>query len=151
MDALPVLFHATGAWLWETFEGLRRLGEETGLRVVAVTVDGRPEHGRGDLLRTHFFRDGRVRSHVGDAGRYHAHQRYLVERVVRTAFTRGYTETTQGDDGPITQVYDSRVEHEHEVGNIIALKDEAEGLAGRLIYEAPARPPRRRWRRKASS
>jgi hypothetical protein len=150
-DILSALFRATGAWLWDLFEGLRQLGEQTGLKVVVVTVDGRTEWGRGALRRGHFFTDARVRSSIGDAGRYYTHQRYLVETVVRTSFTKGHTTTTDEGGKSITHVFDARVEHEHDVGNIIAVKDEGVGLAGRLIHEVPARPSRRRWRRRTSS
>ena len=65
-DILSALFEATGAWLWDMFEGFRRVGEETGLKVIVVTIDGRPDHGRGALEKKHFFTDGRVRSSIGD-------------------------------------------------------------------------------------
>jgi hypothetical protein len=151
MDAFPALFKAMGAWLDDLFAHLRQLGEQTGLKVIAVTCDGRPDHGRRSLLRTHFFRDGRVRSSVGDAGRYHSHVRYIVERVVvATGSSKERTETTQDSGQTITQVYDARVEHEAIVGNIIVVKDEAEGQSGRLLYQAPVSRPRHHWRRKVS-
>ncbi len=150
MDALPALFKATGAWLDDLFAQLRQLGEQTGLKVIVVTCDGRPDHGRGSLLRTHFFKDGRVRSSVGDAGRYNSHVRYLVERVVvATRSSKGRTETTLDSGQTITQVYDARVEHEVIVGNIIVVKDEAEGQSGRLLYQGPVSRPRHYWKRKA--
>ncbi len=74
----PRMCGSMAAWLWNWAEMSRKVCEETGLTMVMVTTDTRPDHGRGDLRRSHFFRDGRVRSWVGDAGRYHAHQRYLA-------------------------------------------------------------------------
>jgi hypothetical protein len=44
--------------------------------------------------------------------------------------------------------YNERVEYENIVGNVIIIKDEAEGLTGRLVYEAPVKPARPRWRKK---
>jgi len=151
MDAFPALFKATGAWLDDLFAELRQLGEQTGLKVIVVTCDGRPDHGRGSLLRTHFFKDGRVRSLVGDAGRYNSHIRYLVERVVvAVGSSKERMENVQEDGEMITRIYEPRVEYEAMVGNVIVVKDEAEGQTGRLIYEAPAMPPRRQWKRKTS-
>ena len=133
MDAFPAMFRAMGAWLDDLFAQLRQLGEQAGLRVIAVTVDARPDHGRGALLRTHYFRDGRVRSSIGDAGRRLTHQRYLVERVVESTSTAGYTANTQDEGEATTHVYEPRIEYEATVGNVIVIKDEAEGQTGRLI------------------
>ena len=96
---------ATAAWLWDLLRGLREeVCERLGGTVIVVTVDARPDHGRGPLLRSHYFRDARVRSSIGDAGRYWAHQRYFVEPGRRGRVRR-----------------------------IVAWKDEAEGLTGREL------------------
>lgn len=105
---LPLYAKAMAALLSPMLAELRDICESTGLKVVLVTVDARPEHGRGPLLPTHFFRDARVRSHIGDAGRYYAHLRYLVET---------------NDRGRATWVG--------------MLKDEGQGLPGRVLWGAP--------------
>jgi hypothetical protein len=159
MDPLQTLFKATGAWLAGLFQELRRHGEETGVRYVIVTCDARPAHGRGALQRSHFFRDPRVRSSIGDAGRHYAHMRYLVERVIKTTWKNGYHETIEDGDATILVEHHPRVEQEPIVGNVVVIKDEAEGLTGRLVYEAPsaildaagsAGGPRRRPQRRKS-
>lgn len=103
--SFPLYAKATAALLSPMLADLRQVCETTGLKVVLVTVDTRPEHGKGRLLPTHFFRDGRVRSHIGDAGRHYAHLRYLVE---------------SDDDG-----------RPYWVG---MLKDEGQGLPGRMLW-----------------
>lgn len=104
-DAFALTTKATAAWLWDLLRGLREeVCDLSGGRVIVVTVDARPDHGRGPLLRSHCFRDGRVRSSIGDAGRYWAHQRYYVE---------------PGRHGRARRV--------------VAWKDEAEGLTGREL------------------
>ena len=103
-ETTPLLVTATAAWLSETLKELRDVCERTGLRVVLVTADMRPDHGRGELQRSHFFRDSRVRSHIGDAGRYYAHLRYLVE---------------PGRNGRPRRA--------------VLVKDEGEGLMGRIL------------------
>ncbi len=147
MDPLPALFRATGAWLADLFQELRRHGEETGVRYVMVTCDGRPEHGRGTPQRSHYFRDGRVRSSIGDAGRYYAHMRYLAERVVKTTWKSGYHETIDDGDATILVEHHPRVDQESIVGKVVVIKDECEGLTGRLVYEAPITHPGRGWKR----
>jgi hypothetical protein len=147
-DALPALFTATGAWLDNLFLELRRLGEETGVRIVAVTCDGRTDGGTGPMRRNHYFTDKRVRSTIGDAGRQHSHMRYLVERVRRTRWVPGYKYEVQEGHETIIHEHVPHEDYEHVVGNIIAIKDEAEGLPGRIIYEAPVQPERPRWHRK---
>jgi len=97
-----------GAWLWEAVEGLRDVCEREDFKVVLVSTDLRSQHGYGQLHKSHFYKDTRMRSWLGDAGRYLARQRYRVE---------------PGDDG-----WPDRV---------VAIKDEAEGLVGRLLYEKP--------------
>jgi hypothetical protein len=102
---LPPWEKAVAALLAPLFAGLRDAAEATGIRIVTITTDLRPSHGRGELLRTHRFRDGRVRSHVGDAGRHAAHLRYIVDSDDKGAPTR-----------------------------ITMAKDEGEGLPGRMIW-----------------
>ncbi len=110
----PWMAWAVGAWLWDAIEDLRDVCERTDLKVVLVSTDLRPQHGHGPLHRSHFYKDTRVRSWLGDAGRYLAHQRYRVE---------------PGADGRPMRV--------------VAIKDEAEGLVGRVLFDAPgARGPR---------
>lgn len=87
------------------FAELRAAAEITGIRVVTISTDLRPLHGRGELLRAHRYRDGRVRSHVGDAGRYAAHLRYIVDS-----------------------------DHKGTPMRISMAKDEGEGLPGRMIW-----------------
>jgi len=102
---LPPWEKALGPLMAPTFSGWRETAETTGMRIVTITTDLRPAHGRGELLKTHRFRDGRVRSHVGDAGRYYAHLRYLVDSDV--------------NGRPV---------------KITMAKDEGEGLPGRVIW-----------------
>lgn len=147
-DALPSLFWATGAWLDDLLRELRRIGEETGKRHVIITCDGRTDGGDGPMKKSHYYTDKRVRSTIGDAGRQHAHMRYLVERVRRTRWVPGYKYEVHEGDETIVHEHVARVEHEHVVGNIVAIKDEAEGLPGRIIYEAPVQPERPRWNQK---
>lgn len=142
---------AMGAWLFDTFEQLRSLGERTGLRVVVVTCDDRPDHGRAPcLLKAHYFHDSRVRSFIGDAGRYYCHQRYLVETLVTARDRPGYraiSEDTTEDGETIFEAYDAMTEFDRAPGNVIVTKDEAQGLTGRIVYQAPvssSRPHRRR-------
>ena len=99
---------AVGAWLWEAIDGLRDICEKENFKVVLVSTDLRPQHGHGKLHKSHYYKDTRVRSWLGDAGRNLAHQRYRVE---------------PGDNG--------------WPGRVVAIKDEAEGLVGRLLYEKP--------------
>jgi hypothetical protein len=98
---------AVGGTCWNLLADLRALCEATGNNVVLVTVDTRPDHaltGR-PTLKSHFFRDGLVRSLLGDAGRYYSHARYLVEHRDATIIER-----------------------------IVLTKDEVEGRTGRIIY-----------------
>lgn len=105
-DTFALDVKATAGWLWPMLQELRDVCERTGLRVVLLTADARPDHGFGDLQRSHFYRDARVRSHIGDAGRYWAHNRYRVE---------------QGRNGP---------------RRAVMVKDEAQGLMGRIVFGA---------------
>ncbi len=104
-DTMPLLIKATAGWMWPMLAELRDICERTGFRVVVVTVDARPEHGYGELQRSHFYRDARVRSHIGDAGRHHCHTRYRVE--------------TGRESSP---------------RRVVMVKDEAQGLMGRVIH-----------------
>ena len=99
---------SVGATFWNLMADLRRTCETTGVNVIVVSVDTRPDHGLTGqpILKTHYFRDGRVRSLLGDAGRYHSHVRYLVEQRDSDAVER-----------------------------IVTVKDEAEGRTGRVVYQ----------------
>lgn len=101
----PLMCRAMCGWLWPWLEETRSLIEKNGMSVVLVTTDTRPQHGRGPLRKTHYYRDARVRSWLGDATRYLAHQRYLADT---------------DEQGRLHQV--------------AVLKDEVEGLVGRLVY-----------------
>ncbi len=82
---LPVQCRAMAGQLWELMKGLRECCERDGCRIAVVSVDARSDHGKtGTLRKSDFFRDARVRSTLGDAGRYWAHIRLRVEdgRVV---------------------------------------------------------------------
>jgi hypothetical protein len=141
-----------GAWLFDTFDELRGLGERTGLRIVAITCDARSDRGRGPMQVSHYFTDSRVRSFIGDAGRYYCHQRYLVETVVTARARPKYTaisEDTTEDGETIFEEYDVVTEFDRAPGNVIVIKDEAEGLgAGRIVYRAPVSSSRPHCRRK---
>lgn len=132
----PLQVRAMAAWLWETFAGIKDICEKTGLRVVVITADARPDHGKAGLLPSHYFRDPRVRSFVGDAARYHCHQRYLVERDTYTvSFPARMTRTEHEVDGaPVFLEEHARVEHRRFVWQIVCMKDLAEGQQGRVIY-----------------
>jgi hypothetical protein len=104
-DPVP---RAVSGLLWPLAERLRGMCESNGLRVVLISADARPDHGRGELRRSHFFRDGRVRSSLGDAARYWCHCRYLVEE-----------RWSDSDD--------------HWPRRAVMLKDEAEGMMGRVL------------------
>lgn len=80
-DGSPAIHRLTSCGLLADLMGaLRRLCETTGLKVVLITVDDRPDNGRGPWRGSHRWDDGRVRSAIGDAGRYWAHSRYRMER-----------------------------------------------------------------------
>lgn len=108
-DTMPLAIKATAGWLWPMLRELREICEATGFRVVLVTADARPDHGYGELRRPHFFRDARVRSHIGDAGRYWCHTRYRIEQ-------NRYCRPRR----------------------VVMVKDEAQGLMGRIIYGSTA-------------
>ncbi len=85
----------------------RQLAEATGLNIIIVSLDARPVAGRGPWRPEHNYRDTRVRSIVGDAGRYHCHMRYLVEGTNTGGISR----------------------------SVAVIKDEVNGLgAGRIIW-----------------
>lgn len=86
---------------------LRHAVELRGERVVLITQDARPARGRGPWEKSHAYRDTRVRSIIGDAGRRHATQRYFVETTPRGA-----------------------------VASVVTWKDELEGRMGRYLYRA---------------
>lgn len=108
-DVTPLYAQGLAALFTPMLEELRGLCETSGFRVVLVTVDTRNEHGKGSLKKGHYYTDARVRSHIGDAGRYYAHLRYLVE---------------SDEDGRPTW------------GGMT--KDEGEGLPGRMLWGMPA-------------
>lgn len=103
-DAGRYMSEPVASLLWEPMKNLRDLCEETGFTLVWITVDTRPAHAFGPVTRWHRYRDARVRSSVGDAGRNHAHARYRFE------------ETASGRRGPA-----------------VMIKDEIEGLCGRYV------------------
>lgn len=123
----------SGSWRSETRAGAatltpvlkewRDLCEREGINIILISVDCRPDHGRGDLQKAHFFRDSRVRSLLGDAGRFYCHQRYLVEPN-----GAGTTYKADGLPGCNATAF---------VGNntVTAIKDEAEGRTGRLVFK----------------
>jgi hypothetical protein len=69
-----------GAINWPVIESLRELAEKSRLSVVLLTADMRKPTGFGEMRRSHYYTDARVRSMLGDAARYFAHMRYRVER-----------------------------------------------------------------------
>jgi hypothetical protein len=97
-----------GVHLWRLLEQLRESAEETGDLVILFTVDHRPDSGVGGIRPSNFWTDARVRSFIGDAGRYWCHQRYLV------------TYSCYGK---------SRMACPH----VTVIKDEAEGIVGRKL------------------
>lgn len=105
----PLQARTMAAWLWPILAEWRGICETSGMSIVLVTTDLRPHHARGPVLRSHFFRDARFRSWIGDAGRYFCHQRYRVEPDLSGLAQR-----------------------------VVAVKDEAEGLVGRIVYDRPA-------------
>jgi hypothetical protein len=102
---------AMAANLWELLKYYRQCVEVTGDLVVLFTVDHRPDSGRGEMRPSNFWTDARVRTFIGDAGRYWCHQRYLVE----------YTQTFTLRDSI------------QRLSQITLFKDEAEGLVGRQL------------------
>jgi hypothetical protein len=99
--------HAMGTNLWAYLRCLREHVEQTDSLVVLFTVDHRPASGMDAVRPSNFWTDARVRSWIGDAGRYWCHQRYLVT----------YPSSYGKERGP----------------QITSIKDEAEGLVGRRL------------------
>ena len=116
---------ALGGLLADELEAIRDACEHGGCRAVLITVDSRPARGLADFEKSHGWRDTRVRSIVGDAGRHCSHRRVLVER-------------DRGGD----------------VRQVVSWRDGAEGKTGRVLYQA-TRPesvsPRRRRSRGSSA
>lgn len=77
--AVEVVPEAQAMLLWAALGAAREAFEHDGGKLVVMTADARPHHGRGALRRAHFRSDARVRSTLGHAGRHWAHVRYLVE------------------------------------------------------------------------
>ena len=102
-----------GQVLWEALEVLREVCEESGRTVILVSSDSRPETAMGAMRPSHRYKDSRVRSLLGDASRRWCHQRYRVEMY--------------GED------------HPGMVRQIVTIKDEADGLVGRLNWGAIGR------------
>ena len=46
-----------------------------------------------------------------------------------------HTETVEAGDDSFVHQYDERTEDENVVRSVVVMKDEAEGLVGRMIYE----------------
>ena len=102
---MPHVWKGIAGLLAGHLERLRDVCEADGVRAIVISEDARPDHGRGPWRASHRCRDSRVRSTIGDAGRYACHLRYLVESDER---------------GTIT--------------DIVMIKDKAEGLPGRVLY-----------------
>ncbi len=89
------------------FSYWRQVAEATGLSIIVVSLDARPVAGKGPWRPAHNCRDTRVRSIVGDAGRYFCHMRFMVEGT---------------DTGGVSR-------------SVVITKDEVNGLgAGRIIW-----------------
>jgi len=104
MDWTDTYIRATACVLWPVFWQLRELSEKTGLKVVVISADARPVHGNGPVQKSHYFRDTRVRSTIGDAGRYWCHMRYRVD-----------------------------TNHNGEAESVVLIKDEHDGCTGRML------------------
>jgi len=88
----------------------RQISEATGLNIIIISLDARPVAGKGPWRPAHNYRDTRVRSIVGDAGRYFCHMRFMVEGT---------------DTGGVSR-------------SVAVIKDEVNGLgAGRIIWTRP--------------
>ena len=115
---------AVAATLTPVLKEWRDLCEREGINIILISVDCRPDHGKGELQKAHFFRDSRVRSLLGDAGRFYCHQRYLVEP--NGAGTTYKVDGLQGCNATVTVVNNT----------VATLKDEAEGRTGRIVFKA---------------
>lgn len=92
---------ALAAMLWNSLRACRAACESENALIVVVTIDHRPPSRYGTQRRSWFFTDARVRSLIGDAGRYLCHVRYRVG---------------------------------HGGRRVVTIKDEAEGLPGRILW-----------------
>lgn len=101
---------AMAANTWDLLKTLRTTVEQTDAIVTVFSVDHRPDSGKGKLRPSNFWTDARVRSFLGDAGRYWCHMRLRVEHEMHEARRRLSWTTTK----------------------VVALKDETEGIVGRL-------------------
>jgi len=110
-DMLPVEVRAISAWLWPVLEAWRTICEATGLRIVLVSTDARPSRGQGPMMKSHRWRDTRVRSLLGDAARYWCHSRIRVDGWFGT-----------------------------RAGRAVMLKDEANGRVGRVLAAGTRKP-----------
>lgn len=102
--------------IWEPMRYLRSFVEGGDAVVLLVTVDLRPEAGKGPFRPSNNWTDARVRSLLGDAGRYWCHRRFLVEREMHETKYRLWWTTTK----------------------VVSLQDETEGVPGRLYRWRPA-------------
>lgn len=101
---------AMAANTWDLLKTLRTTVEQTEAIVTVLSVDHRPDSGKGKLRPSNFWTDARVRSFLGDAGRYWCHMRLRVEHEMHETRRRPSWTTTK----------------------VVALKDETEGIVGRL-------------------
>ena len=78
----------------------------------------------------------------GQTGRYFAHQRYRIERVVKTTYRHPYVTLDETEDGEtIFEEHLAHEEHDYVTGSVVVIKDEAEGLPGRLVFGASGLGP----------
>jgi hypothetical protein len=99
-----------GAVFYDMLKGIREACEALGYTAIFVTTDFRSFGAEGELKPRHFFTDARVRSLLGDAGRYWCHQRYRVE------------------------------ERGGRASRVIAIKDGLEGRVGRQVTGPASMP-----------
>lgn len=107
VDPSFMLWQGMAGALAALVEQLREEVETTGSRFVFITQDARPARGRASWSRAQAWTDARVRSTLGDAGRRSAHCRYFI------------------DTDPVGRVRE-----------VVAWKDEHEGLMGRVLFSA---------------
>jgi hypothetical protein len=106
---------AMSGMLWEALAAARTWAELTGGIVLVLTTDNRPPTGSNPDARSGFWTDARVRSWIGDSGRYWSHLRYRVDRWDRSR---------------------RRIQR-----RVVTLKDEAEGVVGRILWRGISRHP----------